>query len=142
MTQPIGANEADVWRRESTAKVMAPGVAKGAWASSPRGNSRSRMLRSRTIPLHVKRHVPEEPFGACHTAEIQPVNVHHLSHMILSPEKILATSMGVGSLNTGRLRSRLRRHRALERQRVRDSRIESNEGLCTDTEWEAIRYVR
>ena len=118
-------------------------MAKRAWSSFPRGNSRSGMLRSRTIPLHFKRHVPEEPFGDWHMAEIQPVNVHQLSHMILSPkvEKILATSVGLGSLHTGRLGSRLRRHLVLERQRVRDGRIESNEGHCTDTEWEAIRYV-
>ena len=145
MTQPIGANESiRIAERKSTAKVIAPGTAKGAWSSFLRGNSRSGLLRSRTIPLHLKSHAPEVPYGAPHTAEVQLVNVHQLSYMILSPkvEKVLATSMGLGCLHKSRLRSRPRKACLLERQSVRDSRIESSEGLCTDTEWEAIRYVR
>ncbi len=145
MTQPIGANKAKgIAERKSTAKVIAPGTAKGAWSSFPRGNSRSGLLRSRTIPLHLKSHAPEVPYGAPHTAEVQLVNVHQLSYMILSPkvEKVLATSMGLGCLHKSRLRSRPRRPRVLERQSIRDSRIERSEGLCTDTEWEANWYVR
>ncbi len=86
----------------------------------------------------------EAPNGARHTAEVQLVNVHQLSYTILSPkvEKVLATSMGLGCLHKSRLRSRPRRPRVLERPSIRDSRIERIEGLCTDTEWEAIWNVR
>jgi hypothetical protein len=72
------------------------------------------------------------------------VNVHQLSYMILSPkvEKVLATKMGLGTLHKSRLRSRPRRPRIVECQRVRGSRIHSSEGLCTDAELEAVQYVR
>jgi len=76
--------------------------------------------------------------------EIQLVDVHQLCYMILSPkvEKVPATSLGLGSLHKSRLRSRPRRPRVLECQGVRDSSIESNEGLNTDAELEASWYVR
>jgi hypothetical protein len=54
----MGANEAKcIAERNSTAKVIAPAMVKGAWPSSPRGNFRSELLRSRTIPLHLKCHM-------------------------------------------------------------------------------------
>ncbi len=123
------------------AKVIAPTTVEGGWPSS--GNARSGLLRSRTIPLHLKSDAPEVPYGATHTVEIQLVDVLQLCCMILSPkvEKVPATSMGLGSLHKSGLRSRTRRSYVLECQSVRDSRIESSEGLCTDADLEASRYV-
>ena len=74
---------------------------------------------------------PEVPYGATHTVEIQLVDVYQLCSMILSPRvaKVPATSMGVGSLHESMLRSRPRKPRVLECQSVRDSKIESSEGL-------------
>ena len=145
MPQPIGANEAKcIAERKITAKVIAPATAKGEWSSFTRGNTRSVLLRSRTIPQQLKCTIWCSSYRGPHTAEVQLVTVHRLSYMILSPkvERVLATSTGLGPLRKSRLRSRPRRPRVVECQRVRGSRIHSSEGLCTDAELEAVRYVR
>jgi hypothetical protein len=55
---PQGANEAKcIAERKITAKVIAPTKAKGEWSSFTQGNSRSGLLRSRTIPQQLKRHL-------------------------------------------------------------------------------------
>ena len=81
---------------------------------------------------------PEVPFGGPHTPRIRKLYVHRLIYMIFSPKVggVPATNMGYGCLYKSRLQSRHRRFRVrvLETPWRRDSRIESSEGLCTDTE--------
>jgi hypothetical protein len=144
MPHPIGVDEANcIPERKSTAMVMAPATAKGGWTFHPRGYSRSGLPRSRTIPLHLKSHAPEVPYGAPtygapHTTEVQSVTVHQLLYILFSAKvgKLPAT------LHKCKVRSRLRRRCVLVRESVRDSRIALSEGLCTEVEWEAIQYVR
>jgi hypothetical protein len=124
--------------RKSTAKVIARARERSAALLPPRKLSK---------PIAAIANVsaaPEVPFGTPHTAEVQLVNVHQLSYIILrlKVENVPATSMGFGSLHRSRIRSCPRRLCVLERQSARNSRTESSKGLCPDAQMGASRYVR
>jgi hypothetical protein len=111
MPQPIATDEA---KRMAERRVQGDSYStvKGAWPSPP-GNSRSGLLRSRTIRVHLKSHAPEGSSGASHTAEAgSPTGERAQASCVtleLKSEKVTATSMGLGALHKHGLRCCSRR---------------------------------
>jgi hypothetical protein len=139
----MGANEAECTVGSNSSANMAT-TARRAWAIFTWVSSRSELLRSRTIYLHLNSHVPEAPCGAARCAEAQLVDAHQLCSVISNPqpEKTLTTSAGFGRIIKSRLRSSYKRHRSPECLSASGSRPEISESLFAEVDGEGIRHVR